>query len=442
MNELVVEGFAGCGGWSTGLRMAGYTGRSVGFELDAAACATGQAAGHQRVRADVATFPLAQFVGKVTGAIFSPPCPTFSNTGDGAGKTDLPNVLRLIADFAADREPGDYEWVDERSALTAQPMRWAVALKPRWIALEQVPPVLPIWRYMAELLRGLGYNVWCGVLSAECYGVPQTRKRAILVASLDGPVGPPAPTHQAYRSGKDVEVEPHLFGDPLPPPVSIADALGWTGEGTLRSNYGTGGDPADRGHRDLGQPGPTVTSKVGRNIWMAPAGATSKMVDPRPAPAPAHTITGQGSAAWVLRNGTQDNACTRTPDEPAGVMFFGQRGNAVDWVVRTGNNSHVTGRTGSKAGDGDVQAYERSCGQPAPTLDTMVGSKWTVADKAEPTTVRVSVQEAGILQSFPRGYPWRGTQTQQYRDVGNAVPPLLAAHILAQFIPTAGEVAA
>jgi DNA (cytosine-5)-methyltransferase 1 len=80
-------------------------------------------------------------------------------------------------------------------------MRYAAELRPRWIALEQVPPVLPIWQYMADRLRGLGYRPWTGILSAEEYGVPQTRKRAILVASLDGRVGPPAPTHQAYVSG-------------------------------------------------------------------------------------------------------------------------------------------------------------------------------------------------------------------------------------------------
>lgn len=36
------------------------------------------------------------------------------------------------------------------------------------------------------------------------------------------------------------------------------------------------------------------------------------------------------------------------------------------------------------------------------------------------------MQEAGILQAFPAGYPWQGTRTQQYQQVGNAYPSLMA----------------
>ena len=39
--------------------------------------------------------------------------------------------------------------------------------------------------------------------------------------------------------------------------------------------------------------------------------------------------------------------------------------------------------------------------------------------------------DGSILQSFPPDYPWHGTKTSQQRQVGNAVPPLMAAHILA-----------
>jgi DNA (cytosine-5)-methyltransferase 1 len=39
---------------------------------------------------------------------------------------------------------------------------------------------------------------------------------------------------------------------------------------------------------------------------------------------------------------------------------------------------------------------------------------------------RLSVTEASLLQCFPRGYVFAGSQCSQYRQIGNAVPPPLA----------------
>lgn len=64
-----------------------------------------------------------------------------------------------------------------------EPARFIAAGNPEWVALEQVPEVLPLWKVYAAELTKRGYSAWCGKLNAANYGVPQTRERAILIAS-------------------------------------------------------------------------------------------------------------------------------------------------------------------------------------------------------------------------------------------------------------------
>ena len=46
-----------------------------------------------------------------------------------------------------------------------------------------------------------------------------------------------------------------------------------------------------------------------------------------------------------------------------------------------------------------------------------------------PTFRRITVSEAAALQGFPPGFTFCGSRCEQYRQIGNSVPPPFAYHI-------------
>ena len=133
----------------------------------------------------------------------SPPCQTFSVAGRGNGRKALSDVLDAIQSWRwtsmdSLRRLGD-EVGDERTALVLTPLAYVYRYRPTYVAFEQVTAVLPVWEACASVMRNMGYSVWTGFLHAEQYGVPQTRKRAYLIARSDGrDAQPPTPTHSRY----------------------------------------------------------------------------------------------------------------------------------------------------------------------------------------------------------------------------------------------------
>lgn len=194
---MILDLFAGPGGWDEALKMLGRT-DVVGVEMDKETIATRLAAGHETIDADVRSLDPSDFYGW-EGLIASPPCQTFSAAGLQRGLTDL------------------------RGQLVYEVIRFAQGMRPAWIACENVKEVLPIWRAFAVELRGMGYQAWAGLLNAADFGIPQSRKRAFLLASVR-PFDPPQPSHA--QSASDT-----LFGD-YAPWVTMAEALGLT-EGDL-----------------------------------------------------------------------------------------------------------------------------------------------------------------------------------------------------------------
>jgi DNA (cytosine-5)-methyltransferase 1 len=257
---MILDLFAGPGGLDHGSHLAGHD--TIGIEKDVNAVATRQAAGLATVHGDVRNYGPADFPTAYALA-GGPPCQTFTVAGAGAGRDSMAAVLDAVKLMGA-REPVDAALLgDERTGLVLEPLRWILEAADsghpyRAVVLEQVQQVQQVWNAYAEVLRAEGYSVGTGVVKAEEYGVPQTRRRAVLVARRDGLTGVPRTTHRPWRRRLS-EVESYLS-----PTVTMGDVLPGRGPFTVISNYGTGGDPKNRGRRTSGEPAFTVTGKISR----------------------------------------------------------------------------------------------------------------------------------------------------------------------------------
>ena len=191
--------------------------------------------------------------------IASPPCQTFSLAGRGTGRQALDQIIRLIQEKAyksvcALRAAG-VELGDDRTALVLAPLHYIHRFTPDYVVLEQVPTVLPVWEAYVPVLKELGYNVWTGVLRAEKYGVPQTRKRAILIASRVSTVGEPVATHSQYHNSQPGKVDAGM-----PAAVSIRDTLGdrWVESTDEPVRYLKLGKQKNQSLRTVDSPAPTL----------------------------------------------------------------------------------------------------------------------------------------------------------------------------------------
>lgn len=61
-----------------------------------------------------------------------------------------------------------------------------------------------------------------------------------------------------------------------------------------------------------------------------------------------------------------------------------------------------------------------------------------VAEDVPSRLRRISVQEAAVIQSFPKDMPWHGSQCSRYRQIGNAVPPKMAYEVAKSVIAALG----
>lgn len=195
-----IELFAGCGGMSTGFLDAGLH-VAAGFEIDARAVDAynynHSYRGSNGLQIDLSLSSGSELldeagIEKVDFIVGGPPCQPFSIAGKRQGLRDI------------------------RSDLIGHFIRFVDELRPAAFLLENVPNLAGIsdgafLTGTKASLRSLGYSVDHAIVSAADFGVPQNRKR-LVVLGLRGrrTVEFPAPSHGTLDC-------PH---------VSVSDAIG------------------------------------------------------------------------------------------------------------------------------------------------------------------------------------------------------------------------
>lgn len=162
---------SGPGGVTTGYKAAGVT-VIAAFDNDKDARATYQR-NHPEVRLfedDLLTLEGNDFirklkvgVGEVDILTACVPCQTFSTLG---------------------RRTDRRRDVDSRNHLVGKVAEFAAALRPSAVVMENVPPLAKNERFrkLVHRLRQQGYGTWFDIVNAADFGVPQRRRRLVLIA--------------------------------------------------------------------------------------------------------------------------------------------------------------------------------------------------------------------------------------------------------------------
>jgi DNA (cytosine-5)-methyltransferase 1 len=330
----VVDFFSGCGGTSAGLRAAGMK-ILLGIDNDEDAEATFRE-----------NFPQASFVGRDIRKI---------RTSDLARFIPVERSYPLLFCACAPCQPFSQQRRkkrrnDERASLLWQFVRFVRRYKPDFVLVENVPGLQtlsaqlgPFKQFVATLGR-LGYHVQSGVVESRNYGVPQRRRRLVVMASRLGPISFPKATNGPGRAARSYATVWQWIGD-LPP---IA------------------------------------------------AGET-------------HTEIANHRASGL------------SPLNLERIRATPEGGGRVNWPEHLHLKCHSNGH----AGHSDVYGRMRKH-LPASGLTTRCISL-SNGRFGHPTQDRaISVREAACLQTFPLDFAFKGSMASMARQVGNAVPVLLA----------------
>lgn len=117
--------------------------------------------------------------------------------GDRSGSTLLFAACAPCQPFSKQRtEPKD---LGQRTLL-GETLRFVEHFRPEYLLFENVPGITRVsgnstFRRVVSTISRMGYSCDAKVVDAKSYGVPQTRRRYVLVGSRSGSVGLPKATH-------------------------------------------------------------------------------------------------------------------------------------------------------------------------------------------------------------------------------------------------------
>ena len=453
----LLELCSGCGGMSLGLEAAGFE-PIAHVEVDATAAASyalnfaapAQVGGaswasardmnHSDPASICGELGLAGGAGRQFDVLAAGlPCQAFARIGRS-------KLRSLTGDADAFRN-------DPRARLYMRFLRYVEAVQPVAIILENVPDILNFGGHnvpeeICGTLDGMGYVARYTLLNAAYYGVPQMRERLFLVA-IDAALGTapsfPAPSRSAalppgYEGARTVAlrhvpaqasnfVRAPVAGKDLPAAVTTGEALADLPRIEEHLHY----PDAMRRRR---------TSDVLPYSTLADPSAYALAMRAWHRP-----YAGQGG----LNGGSDGHVVRLTPRD---FEIFRRMRNGGDYphatYVAMGIFEEQLARTCPQPVEGSpaYEALRKRCVPPydpgkfpnkwwklVPTLpsrtltahmgkDTYSHIHWD-SDQMRTITVR----EAARLQSFPDSFRFAGAMNAAFRQIGNAVPPLLARAI-------------
>ena len=352
----LVDLFAGCGGITEGFIRAGFT-PVTAVEWDRTASATYTANfGRHVICDDITQLPDDVFP-DADAVVGGPPCQGFSQLGA--------------------RNPDD-----PRNLLWREYARVVGVTRPTVFVLENVPQFLKSdqfhlfedWTQNGGALED--YSITAGVLNTADYGVPQRRRRAIVIGARGVKPSLPPPSHG--QGG--------LFGSWS----TVRDAIG-----DIPFETRAAGLPDHK--LKSGIPGPFKTSEL--HLSRNPSRVSLMRYDLIP----------PGGGRFNLPEHLLPDCWKNKPTGTVDVM------GRMEW-----NKPSLTIRT---------EFFK-------PEKGRYLHPQWDADDPSKRVNRPITHWEAARLQTFPDGFLWCGTKIGIARQIGNAVPPLLAEALARHLITT------